>query len=341
MGKNIFAVTMTALLLIGASNAQAVAPQTLQWRDLLNHPERWPATTTVKNDLQFSQSTMDKGTEVQVYNVLPREVELIAPEGFIFTQTADQCTLVEDANAFWSALTEDQKEVTWQKIVSDRSLWPGKITLPSGARFQGLTLEPGEEALFMKAEGNSVFFTHPKSDMLLSANQNETDVFERARALAAIPKEERPSFLQTVFDGNLIDAQGQIKPAKKADYYIIYYAASTCPRCKIFSPKFVEYYNQNLADRDDVEIIVWSTEQPKTSILPYMREHHMPWATVDDKKALATGNAFRNAGVVTQIPAIIVTDKYGNEILASRTAPAQTIAKDEQALMQLPSVIGQ
>ncbi|MCA9401652.1 MAG: hypothetical protein KC713_08490, partial [Candidatus Omnitrophica bacterium] len=132
MPKKLCTLLLGAMVLLCASAVYAAAPQTLTWRDLVNHPERWPAMTKVKNDLQFSKSTLDKGAEVQVYNVLPNEVELIAPEGFIFAQTPQECTLLEDANLFWSSLTPEQKEVTWQKIVGDRSLWPGKVGLPSG-----------------------------------------------------------------------------------------------------------------------------------------------------------------------------------------------------------------
>lgn len=319
--------------------ARGAVPEILQWGDLMHHPERWPAMTTVKKELQFSQSRMDEGTQVKVYNVLPNEVELIAPEGFIFSQKPNECTLLADANSFWSSLTPEQKEVTWQKIVNDRTLWPGKITLPSGAQFTGLTLEPGTEATFVYPQSNKVQFAHPKSDSILSISQAETDVFSRARDIARLPVEERQGVLRTVLDESLVDVHGQPFAAAPAKYYIVYYAASTCPRCKIFSPKFVDYYNAKLADRDDVRIVVWSTERPKTNIQKYMHDHKMPWATINDREAGIAGFAIRKAGTVTQIPAILVLDRFGNELLSSRTTPSQTIASAEVVLTKLDDVL--
>lgn len=336
-------VTLSVIILsIASVRAFAAGPETLLWRDLVNHPERWPAETTVKNDLQFSNSTLSADTPVKIYEVKRNAVDLIAPEGFIFEQKPDQVNLLDDANAFWSSMTAEQKSLDWRKIVADRTLWPDQITLTTDVFFQqNAKIDEGEQAPVVTVEANQkVVIMHPKVQGTLRVNSSETDIFARARELVAKPEEERPGIMASVLEGRLMDGDGQKLEAKPADYYIIYYAASTCPRCAVFSPKFVEYYNEHFAGRDDLQVVVWSTERPKSNILKYMQDHQMPFATLNDDDAGMVVYAFRKQGAVVNIPGFIVIDRFGRELYSTAgTGEAQTIPTAEASLEKITALL--
>ncbi|MCA9402273.1 MAG: hypothetical protein KC897_00705 [Candidatus Omnitrophica bacterium] len=158
------------------------------------------------------------------------------------------------------------------------------------------------------------------------------------RDLVNHPK--RPGIMATVLDGRLLDGNGQTLAVKPVDYYIIYYAASTCPRWAVFSPKFVAYYNEHLAGRDDLQVVVWSTERPKSSILKYMRDHQMPFATLNDDNAGMVVYAFRKQGVIVNIPGFIVIDRFGRELYSTGgTGEAQTIPTAEASLEKIAALL--
>src|SRR5262249_52554760 len=106
------------------------APEKLTWNDLVNHPERWPATCKVNVPLKFSGgATLKPGTEVKINAVTARGAQLIAPQGFAFDVAAKDCDLLDAANAAWAKLTPEQRNLTVAAIVADKSLWPAKVTL--------------------------------------------------------------------------------------------------------------------------------------------------------------------------------------------------------------------
>ena len=116
--------------------------------------------------------------------------------------------------------------------------------------------------------------------------------------------------------------------------------ASTCPRCAVFSPKFVEYYNEHFAGRNDLQVVVWSTERPKSNILKYMRDHQMPFATLNDDDAGMVVYAFRKQGVIVNIPGFIVIDRFGRELYSTGgTGEAQTIPTAEASLEKIAALL--
>jgi hypothetical protein len=52
-----------------------------------------------------------------------------------------------------------------------------------------------------------------------------------------------------------VNKEGKPASLQKARYYVFYFTASTCPRCKVFTPKFVANFNQTLADRTDMAFV--------------------------------------------------------------------------------------
>ncbi len=341
MLRKSFLVAAFAVLTLSFCVSYAAGLEQLQWRDLVNHPERWPASTTIKVDLEFSHANLPKGTKVQISNVTANQVELIAPQGFLFDLKPEECNLLADANAFWATLTPAQKELNWQKISQDRTLWPSYISLTSPIGFGQVSFKEGDTLELITIQGNDVAVANSKLESTLLVSNTDTDIFSRARKMAALPTDQRPGIISTVLKGRTIDSDGNKTDLAPANYYVMYYAASTCPRCKIFSPEFVDFYNKNFADRKDVRFIICSTDVNKANIWPYMKQYGIPWSTLNGEKAdNIVGYAFITPGTMIEIPGIIVLDRFGNQLLATKNnVPGKLIAAAETAMGQLNDLL--
>lgn len=308
----------------------------LTWLDLVNHPERWPAETKLAVQLKFKSGVLPAGTAVHIETVTPTGAQLIAPQGFLFNVKPENCDLLQAANATWSKLTPEQQAVTAEKLAGDPTLWPGKVKIIEAGSFGPIQLPAGTEWPVMHVKPAEVGLAHPKSQEMLVMNLNYTDIFARARELAALPVEKRPGHMADLLAGVTMDKDGKPATVENASYYVFYFAASTCPRCKVFTPKFVEHYQKTLADRKDVAFVSWPTDATTPPYLEYARQNSIPWPSLPaERKSL-----FANLGVF-QIPGILVVDRFGNRMLATNTLPGAPLEAADAALAKLNEVIKQ
>jgi len=333
MKGNLWLSLLGAVLMI-TLNCSAQAPKTLTWADLVNHPERWPAETKVNVQLKFKSGALPVGTPVHIETVTPTGAQLIAPQGFLFNVKPDACDLLQAANAMWAKLTPEQQAITAEKLASDPTLWPGKVRLIEAGSFGSIQLPAGTEWPVVHVKPTEVGLAHPKSQEMLMLALNYTDIFARARELAALPVEKRPGHMAALLDGATVDKDGKPAAVPQANYYVFYFAASTCPRCKIFTPKFVAHYNKTLADRKDVAFVSWPTDATTPPFLEYARANTIPWPALPaERKSL-----FANLGVF-EIPGILVVDRFGNRLLATNQFPGAPLDAADAALVQLNGVL--
>ncbi len=306
----------------------------LTWPDLVNHPERWPAETKLSVQLKFKSGVMPAGTAVHIETVTPTGAQLIAPQGFVFNVKPDACDLLQAANATWTKLTPEQQAITADKLAGDPTLWPGKVKIIEAGGFGPIRLEPGTEWPVMHLKPDGIGVVHPQSKEMLVMAQNYTDVFARARELALLPVEKRTGHMAELLEGVTVDKDGKPAAVQKANYYVFYFAASTCPRCKIFTPKFVEHFNKSLADRKDVAFVSWPTDATTPPYLEYARQNSIPWPSLPaERKSL-----FANLGVF-EIPGILVVDRFGNRVLATNTLPGAPLDAADAVLAKLNTVL--
>jgi len=306
----------------------------LTWADLVNHPERWPAETKISVPLKFKSGAIAAGAAVHIETVTATGAQLIAPQGFLFNVKPDGCDLLSAANAMWAKLTPAQQALTPAKLAADPTLWPGKVKLIEAGSFGSIKLPAGTEWPVMHVKPDEIGLAHPQSKEMLMMALNYTDVFARARELVALPVEKRPGHMADLLAGVTIDANGKPVAVKNANYYVFYFAASTCPRCKVFTPKFVANYNKTLADRKDVAVVSWPTDATTPPYLEYARQSSMPWPSLPaERKSL-----FANLGVF-QIPGILVVDRFGNRLLATNTQPGAPLEAADAALAKLNEVL--
>ena len=325
---------LRTLALIAALNGNAEEPKTLTWADLVNHPERWPAETKVSVQLKFKSGVLPAGTAVHIETVTPTGAQLIAPQGFVFNVDQKSCDLLGAANAMWAGFTAEQRALTPDKLAGDPTLWPGKVKLIEAGVFGPIKVAAGTEWPVMHVKPGEVGLAHPQSKEMLMLALNYTDIFARARDLVLLPVEKRTGHMAELLDGVTIDANGKPAAVKRANYYVFYFAASTCPRCKVFTPKFVEHFNKTLTDRKDVAFVSWPTDATTPPYLEYARANSIPWPSLPaERKSL-----FANLGVF-EIPGILVVDRFGKRVLATNTQAGAPLEAADATLAKLNTVL--
>jgi thiol-disulfide isomerase/thioredoxin len=114
---------------------------------------------------------------------------------------------------------------------------------------------------------------------------------------------------------NLVDASGKkVKADLDApEYLLIYYSAHWCPPCRTFTPKLVEFYNENKS-KAKFELIFVSSDKTEEAMKEYMTSTSMPWKAVNYKDIQSSGiGKFSGSG----IPCLVLFDKERNVIADS------------------------
>ena len=165
-----FAWEIVALLFLGmvSSSAPADAPVVLTFADLVDHPERWPDQVSMKNTLQFTDgSSLAAGQKMKLVGLDSGGVQVGTETGSTnFGVSADDTDVVAAANAQWSKLNADQRNLSLSVIQSDASLWPltlktkdvikfsGGTSLPTGAEVNFLHFHPGRRTTWSFRSAN-------------------------------------------------------------------------------------------------------------------------------------------------------------------------------------------
>lgn len=327
---------------MGTNNAVSPATNTsvpaLTWRDLVGHPERWPAETSMTISITVDRDALNKGLKMAVYDVTATGVELVAPKGYTINLEPGETTLLSDANAYWATLTPEQRALTLPAIAADRSLWPSKVTITETASFGNIVLNQGQELSLVEVRGNEVGVYDQRSPDLLFLDAKFTDLFKRSRKLASMPAAQRPGMMTEILNGLTMDSSGKQVAVKDARYYVFYFSASTCGRCHVFTPEFVKFYNENFAGRDDVAFITWPTEPAIQPMLAYMKKESIPWLTLPANQKGRVEMLINKLGIFNT-PGILVVDKYTKPLLATGKMSGQPLDAAAAAVIQLPGIL--
>jgi len=116
--------------------------------------------------------------------------------------------------------------------------------------------------------------------------------------------------LQKAIGGDLIDSRGNaasFETLKGKKYFLLYFSASWCSRCRAFMPQFLDFY-QNTKYHDKFEVLFVSSDHSEPSMLSYLRE--MPWKAVrfnSEAESFLKTNYSRGPA----IPALVLMDSEG------------------------------
>jgi thiol-disulfide isomerase/thioredoxin len=106
---------------------------------------------------------------------------------------------------------------------------------------------------------------------------------------------------------------------KEKEHVLIYWSASWCGPCRNFTPKLVEFYNQNGGGKK-FEILLMCLDRSEEKMAAYMKSSKMPWPAISfDQKANTGAKAFVKTNIKGGIPRLMIINKKG-EVLAAGNA---------------------
>jgi thiol-disulfide isomerase/thioredoxin len=330
-------IATIALAVIGAFCgicSAAAAPETLTLSDLVNHPDRWPPSLTLTRDFKFANgAVLHQGDKVRVGRFDGVKVGLFGPGNLRFSAKPEDCGLLEAANAAWSKLTPAQRAVDTDSIASDVSLWPVNVAMATSVNSPFGKLSPGTEVLLLSVSNKGPEIEYPHSINRVAVDFDSTDVLERARELALVEPDKRPSRIAEALKGLMVDADG--KPYHddhlgEKKIFALYFGASWCPPCHAFSPDFVKFLNDAMPRHPELAVVMLSNDQQPGPMLGYMKEEKMPFPAVPltelNRSTLLLNYAAK------MIPELVIVDRFGKQLASNddrqgnRGDPKDTIA---------------
>ena len=92
-------------------------------------------------------------------------------------------------------------------------------------------------------------------------------------------------------------------------YFGIYYSASWCPPCQLFTPKLVEFYHRVKPLHPEFEVVFISSDYSQLEMEAYMKKDAMPWPALAFAKKNMKKALTQYAG--PGIPCLVLVDAAG------------------------------
>ncbi|HEY5740905.1 MAG TPA: thioredoxin-like domain-containing protein [Terrimicrobiaceae bacterium] len=245
-----------------------------------------------------------------------------------------------------------QEPLTIDLLVANRALWPREVTVkvahevpllvngklsgsmqvPAGRNYPIKFIEA--EKIGVDALGSSLTFSPADTDILARAEtvRARQEALANARVAATPVVKQSPSLtlpsptptaatskLADKLIGDLVFYNGRTlerfdaSSLKDKKYLAIYFSASWCGPCREFTPRLVQWYNEQKAQLSEFEVILVSRDRTKQDMVEYMKKDSMPWPAL----SFARGNQ-RSSPVEKYagpaIPCLVVVDAEGKVI---------------------------
>ena len=313
----------------GAADAP---PATLTLGDLVNHPERWPATVTLKRDYRFSSGAVaHQGDKARVLKFDGSQVQLAAGK-IMFRDKPESCGFVEAANESWAALTPAQRAVDPTTLANDPSLWPLTVTTNTSINSSFGKVAAGTEVGVNNVAADGVEIAIPNSLNRLQIDFEGSDILVRARKLAGVEPGKRPSRIVSALGKMLVTADGTPyhEDLSNKQIFALYFGAGWCPPCRVFSPDFVKYVNETMPKHPELAVIFLNDDKQIPEMLTYMQQEKMPFPATNmkdwNKNNLLTSYSSQ------LIPQLVIVDRFGKVLATSddnkgrRLEPKETLA---------------
>jgi thiol-disulfide isomerase/thioredoxin len=312
-------LVLLACALAGAlgTGAAAATPETLTLTDLVNRPDHWPATVILQGDFKFSTgAVVHKGDSARVARFDGSRVLLITSANLPVNVAPADCGLLDAANQAWAELTPAQRSVDPESLSADTSLWPAQVTTTAGINSKFGKLASGTSVRLVAISKRDVSVALPNSPNFLTLDFGSTDVFARARQLATMDRDARPSRLAAALQGILVDSDGA---AYKGDLggkklFALYFGANWCAPCHAFSPDFVKFVDTAMPRHPELAVVLLSNDEQTGQMLAYMKEEKMPFPAVPLKEL--NESSLLSSYAAKMIPHLVIVDRFG-KVLAS------------------------
>jgi nucleoredoxin len=147
--------------------------------------------------------------------------------------------------------------------------------------------------------------------------------------VAAAKPVGQDAVLKDHFPDGIVDGEGNPvdMAALKGKVVGIYFSASWCGPCRVFTPKLVEHRNKY---KDNFEVVFVSSDRDADAQKAYMKKANMPWPTMAFRSDAATALSKRYK--VRGIPALVILGADGE--IVSRDGRSLIETKPDMAKLQ-------
>lgn len=133
-------------------------------------------------------------------------------------------------------------------------------------------------------------------------------------------------------NGKLVKTGPSALDGKK--YVAVYYSAHWCPPCRGFTPKLVDFYNQQVKDHPEFELVFVSSDKSEKAMAEYMEWGDMDWLAIDYDQRKKTSLRDHAA---SGIPYMVVLDAEGKVVIEKPVGerwqyPGELLPKIEKLL---------
>jgi nucleoredoxin len=242
-----------------------------------------------------------------------------------------------------------QEPLNIDVLAANRAQWPREVTVnvahqiplvvngkvsgsmqaSPGRVYQVKSIEPN--SVVVDAMGSSLTFPPADTDILARAETVRTRLAALAAARAATtpaanqspsPAASSPTpaaptnKIADRLNGKLVIWNGSdlerfdASALKGKKYLAVYFSASWCGPCKQFTPRLVNWYQQQKAELDNFDVIFVSRDHSKEAMVEYIKQDGMPWPALTFAKADQRSSPLEKyAG--RGIPCLVIIDGEG------------------------------
>ena len=318
MTKRILICIALGLSVAGRLMGAAEPPATLTLADLIDRPERWPATVTATANVRTKTGqTVLQGQKLPVLSVNDKGVFGRNAAGAQVGLFTAQCDLLEQANARWAQLTPGQRTLDDATILNDSSLWPEMVTLryptristqgggsrvlPAGHPCQFFYFHDGNVGVVPRGVAERKWFKPDSVDLITGGR-------ERFQVDAA---SDPPRWPETLRPAMTVQSGPPVVPASldRTRAFVFFWGANWCGWCHKVSPELADFIRKHEDKLGDVTVVMMDGDKQDSEMLKYMQEKKLPWPAVrmSDWNRVPFFN-FTHEG---SYPQLLITDRYG------------------------------
>jgi thiol-disulfide isomerase/thioredoxin len=311
--------------------ARQVEVEPLAWTQLVRRREAWPQQATVNREIRISGgATVRAGSPITIIELKGNQVVASANRGAVtFAVEAEATDVLAVANAEWSALTSEQRDLSYAGLSRRPDLWPYQLKLAVPVELSGApALRAGDSVLLLGYEGDQLLLRIRNANMAFNLGPENTDLLAQARAFLAAG-DGAPGRLLEELAGKLVDPMTgrptQLDATSRPKHVVLYMGAGWCAPCKVFAPKLVQVLKAK-ANAGELALIYLSGDKTAAEAKRYVTGLGISWPMLSftqRDQIPAFQSLFGNT-----IPQLVVTDRHGTVVIDSaKVGPERALAQ--------------
>ncbi len=315
------------LLLIAGLLASTVQAAPLTWSALVGQPGLWPTECTLTRTIRFRQGGgVAAGTHVKVLQLEGDRAILGTPDGrYRFAVRPDDTDILQLAAGAGAQLSPQDRGLSYAAILQREDLWPYRVTLTEpddlGA---GNIVRRGVKVIVMGVDQDQLLVGSERLNTSFDVDPRTTDLMEQARRFASRPGGAPGRFVEELA-GKLVDitnsAPDALKNPSKLRYLVFYRGAGWCGPCRQFSPSLLKLYREMKPGHPEFAVVYISADHSAAEMHAYAKQEGFTWCAVPEERDPQLHLIISMFG--NTIPQLVVTDRYGKELIDSNRMPRE------------------